>query len=316
MPTEFRLAKYEFYLAPDEQINLPQHSGSTLRGGFGRAFRDVVCVSRERDCSPCLLRENCVFPRIFDTAPPDGWGRMPDQSKAPRPFVLEPPMDVTYQPGQVIQFGLILMGYAAEYLPYFIFSFQELGKKFGIGKGRGRFRIAEVRSVSLDRSDQVYSGEHKLLKDCTHITDMNAIYEHLKGYTPNSLTLDFVTPTRITRLGDMVGGDEFRFEHLIRAIFRRASMLASLFCGSEWSLDYASLLEKARKVKASNCGQSLRKWGRYSWRQQMRIAAEGFIGPVSLEGNLKEFLPFIKLGELIHVGKGTTFGMGKYVIRG
>ena len=149
---DFRLARYEFDLIPEEDINLPGYAGSTLRGGFGRAFRNVVCASRERECSECLLRANCVFPRIFDTVPPQGWDMMPNQANAPRPFVIEPPVNGkrVYKPGEVITFGLILVGYVEEYLPYFIYSFEELGRRFGLGRGKGRFRLAEVRSVSLD----------------------------------------------------------------------------------------------------------------------------------------------------------------------
>ena len=40
----------------------------------------------------------------------------------------------------------------------------------------------------------------------------------------------------------------------------------------------------------------------------------GFIGLVTFQGNFKEFLPFVNLGEYIHVGKGTSFGLGKYEI--
>ena len=40
----------------------------------------------------------------------------------------------------------------------------------------------------------------------------------------------------------------------------------------------------------------------------------GFIGLVTFQGNFKEFLPFVNLGEYFHVGKGTSFGLGKYVI--
>jgi len=42
----------------------------------------------------------------------------------------------------------------------------------------------------------------------------------------------------------------------------------------------------------------------------------GFVGNITFEGDLKEFLPFVKLGEYIHIGKQTSFGLGKYEIVG
>ena len=40
----------------------------------------------------------------------------------------------------------------------------------------------------------------------------------------------------------------------------------------------------------------------------------GFVGSITFEGDLKGFLPFLLLGEYIHMGKGTSFGLGKYEI--
>ena len=37
----------------------------------------------------------------------------------------------------------------------------------------------------------------------------------------------------------------------------------------------------------------------------------GFMGEATFEGALGESLPALRLGELVHVGEGTTFGLGR-----
>jgi CRISPR/Cas system endoribonuclease Cas6 (RAMP superfamily) len=40
----------------------------------------------------------------------------------------------------------------------------------------------------------------------------------------------------------------------------------------------------------------------------------GFMGEIAYEGELREFWPYISLGEHVHVGKGSGFGLGRYRI--
>ena len=41
----------------------------------------------------------------------------------------------------------------------------------------------------------------------------------------------------------------------------------------------------------------------------------GMLGYAAYEGDINEFLPFLKAGEKLHLGKQTTFGLGKIKLR-
>jgi CRISPR/Cas system endoribonuclease Cas6 (RAMP superfamily) len=57
-----------------------------------------------------------------------------------------------------------------------------------------------------------------------------------------------------------------------------------------------------------------RDWERYSARQDTRMKMGGFVGKVNYRGDVGEFLPLLRLGEILHLGKGTGFGLGRYEI--
>jgi len=42
------------------------------------------------------------------------------------------------------------------------------------------------------------------------------------------------------------------------------------------------------------------------------MALGGFVGTATFEGDLAPFVPFLRLGEIVHLGKGISFGLGKY----
>jgi len=54
------------------------------------------------------------------------------------------------------------------------------------------------------------------------------------------------------------------------------------------------------------------QWSRYSNRQRQEMDLTGLVGEVILRGDLAPFHEFLALGELLHLGKNATFGLGRY----
>ncbi|MCL0107358.1 hypothetical protein M1N63_02925 [Thermodesulfovibrionales bacterium] len=76
-------------------------------------------------CYTCTLSEKCAYAYIFETSPAKSSEKLKNLREIPRPFVIEPPPEtkMVYNQGETLQFNLILIGKAIDYLPYFIFTF-------------------------------------------------------------------------------------------------------------------------------------------------------------------------------------------------
>ncbi|MEK6589841.1 MAG: CRISPR system precrRNA processing endoribonuclease RAMP protein Cas6 [Nitrospinota bacterium] len=320
----FVFSKFSFLLRAKDILMLPQYKGSTLRGGFGNAFKKVVCTIRNSICDECLLKAKCIYSYIFETPPPEGSEILRKYEKAPHPFVIEPPLETKmhYKPDETLTFNLILIGKAVDYLPYFIYTFEELGR-IGIGKGRGKY---ELKEVCCDWK-QIYNSVDRQLKQVKNNSpsipsylkrgkeELPPLYKGgLRGVTQkySLITLNFITPARIIVNEDLVV--DLEFHHLIRSLLRRISTLSYFHHGKRMEIDFKGLIERASRIRAKERNTKWYDWERYSARQDTKMKMGGFIGKVTFEGDLNEFLPFIRLGEIIHVGKGTSFGLGKYEI--
>jgi hypothetical protein len=78
------------------------------------------------------------------------------------PFVLEPPKEEKqhYNAQDRLAFHLISIGRAMEYLPYFLFTFDELGR-MGLGKGKGRFQLEGACGVEPEGEGVVFKGSER-----------------------------------------------------------------------------------------------------------------------------------------------------------
>jgi len=312
---DFPLSVFRFYFDPLEEIHLPPYKGSTFRGGFGTVFKKVVCVNREEECKNCLLNARCPYCYVFETPRDEETDFI--STHLPHPYVLEPPLEnkCLYLPGEVFSINLILFGKAIDYLPYFLFVMEELGRN-GIGKGRGRFLLQRVENLSHPSDVQgrtVFEAKSRRIFGEILIRTFLDISNEVPSNTGQTLILHFLTPCRITYKNRLATPCDFNFLVLMKNLLRRIHLLG-VHGGSGMRIDYETLLAQAEDVRIEENGLCWYDWERYSARQQSRMKFGGFKGKVAFKGEISPFLPYIKWGEYLHIGKETSFGLGKYTM--
>jgi len=316
-----KLIKHHFILNPVTDLILPPYKGSTLRGGFGHALKRVTCMNRGEECTSCILRSKCAYSYIFETALFNSVHGKTEGSRLPHPFIIEPSRDGKqfYKTGDKLDFNLVLLGQAIDYTPHVILAFEELGK-IGIGKNRGKYRdngkykLDKVISTGCDSDTIIYDGKSHITNDLG-VIDSAGYFNASPDPGCNKITLRFLTPARIKYNGNFI--EDLDFAILMRNLLRRLSWLAEIHCGEKWDMDWKGIIGRAKKgVRTVHSGLCWHDWERYSNRQEKRLKMGGFIGDITFEGELAEFFPFLRLGEYLHVGKGTVYGLGKYEIAG
>jgi hypothetical protein len=337
--------RLRFSLIARQEVFLPSFKGSLLRGAFGHALRRTVCVmGPQQPCPTCMLRKQCVYPRLFETLiePDEPVPRfLRGLSTAPRPYVFEPFDERRfYRPGESLQFDLILIGQAVELHPFAIFAVSQMAEQ-GLGFKRIPFQLEKVFWQDTDK-EQKAKGKHqgekgnefeeewRLLYDGTtkrlletptpqlanQLTgEPERAFEPANGLTVqpcNRLTVNFLTPTRLKFKNDLT--IDFTFRMLVFKMLRRVLELAHFHVpGAAIDWEFHTLLVAADAVKIVQRDLRWVDWERHSNRQKVEMKMGGFVGEMVLEGELAPFEELLRICEVVHVGKGCVFGNGKMV---
>ncbi|MBI4651048.1 CRISPR system precrRNA processing endoribonuclease RAMP protein Cas6 [Candidatus Desantisbacteria bacterium] len=272
----------------------------------------AVCVTRNVECNTCILKLKCVYSAIMESPVPENHLHSRKYKNSPHPYIIIPPLTQKryFNPGDILSFEFVLIGKANEYLPYFVYTFTEMGK-LGIGHHKGKFDVASVEELRFDGSViGIYNDNNKILKNPDNRIDYGFFVDKELN-NRDEITINFETPARI-KVNDNLSTD-LSFELLIKRLSERACLLAHFHCGAELA-DFEEFANGSEKIEIVNNRLEWVDWERYSSRQDTRMKFGGCIGKITYKGDLQKYLPLLKLGEYIHVGKVTTFGLGKYKI--
>lgn len=278
------------------------YKGSMLRGSLGYNLRKGLCMARKQNCLDCILAQNCIFQRIFSPTPLNGINR-------PAPFCLEPELDEKreFASGELFSFNLKLFAYAVDYLPFYVQAFRMAGEK-GMGRSQasGRFVIEDI----LSRGISIYDPENANLniplpQGLPNLDEISPCDDNGK------LLLHLRTPLRHKSNNHFTAS--LKFTDILHLILRRIKALRSIE-GIDWSLPqkrYALLRAYADEATITDNGLYWHDWTRYSSRQGSYMKFGGLLGRITYQGKLSVFRNFLLLASIAHLGKQTSFGLGR-----
>ncbi len=285
------------------------YKGSMLRGSLGAFLKKTCCTVRGGACEECMLGSVCAYPALFVGKSANDAGN--STSSRVIPFCLVP-FDTgksEYQAGETFSFELKLFSRAIDHLPYYVHAFVLAGMQ-GMGhKGEdapGRFELEEIwagdKSIYSKAAQKVdiLGGEELVLPPWTE--DDGASDE---GF----LRVILETPCRFKESSRL--SDALPFRQLLILAMRRVRTLWELDGQGARYEDFGHMLDIADSVATVASGLHWKDWKRFSSRQQAYMQLGGLMGEVVYKGRIHPFLPLLCLAEKLHIGKQTSFGLGR-----
>ena len=323
-----RIGLFRFTIAPLETLVVPAiNKGNMLRGGFGHAFRRICCVPQCTDTGICPLAGSCPYKAVFEPSPPPGAESLSKNQDIPRPFVFRAPhtQQTRFQQGQAFEFGLVLIGRAVDFLPYFVLSFRRLATE-GLGLNRAKCSLERVEQITSspggglqDCQTGIYTAEDQLFRAGESRTAGEWVRICLQnisvgeGDGAQRLGIRFLTPTLLRGDGEVIRRPEF--QHVFKRLRDRINALNTFFGDGPLGVDFAELGKTAEKVRTVACNVKWIERFRTSSKTQQRHELSGFVGDATYEGHFPEHLSWLLLGQLVHVGKHTAWGNGRIELR-
>ncbi len=290
------------YRSPKD-IELPAFQGSTIRGVFGKALKSAFCVMHHREREKCLVKDSSGYFDIFESIDGEIALKSKGMEKKPHPYILIPPDKNIYLTDEIFYFRMTVLGENLSRIPYILYTFEKMGD-LGFGKAREKLELYWVKD---SKSGKFILNDGKFLKENVRtylIQELTSIME-----VPDSILLKWMSPVKIVRDGVVLR--KMDSESFRRAIYRRFRMIFKIY-GELEELD----LEELHLLEMSPIESEFKEWKRYSNRQKKSLKMEGITGILRVFPKSKKNMALLKVLQILHLGKATAFGQGRFRIRG
>lgn len=296
---QIRYSKFHFGLRLMEDTTLPMNKVSAIRGGIGEMLLRANCI-RDRDCKSCDLADECIVRRTM-------YSRFEEKpafitSGESVGYVLEcEDYKEEFREGDVLAVNLILFGKTVVYFSQFLQAIYQLGT-VGIGRAHSHYLIAYIRNTL---GKDILKGQSIYMEQCKVLTLWDHVGYRLRQVSRWEGRIRFKTPVTLKYQGEFQ--QDLSMEAVLPAVFRRIYIM-DRFEGLDheemrWDGPLPEVLQRSvRPITVY----------RYSSTQDWKMPLRGIKGEMWLSGIPEELLPVLLAGEVLHIGKNTSFGFGRY----
>lgn len=306
------LHRFRLDLELGADLDLPaERRGIAWRGAFGLTYRGLVCHDLRLACATCPLLTACPYPALFEPRVPADRVAPRRLGDPPRPFVLT---DSSPESSRLARgpaaLDLVLVGLAHRQLAYVLAALRRLGE-VGIGPGRVRFRVLACRTLDAAGvgADEVFAeGSPSVRAPHRPLRARDLV---LGDPVASRVRVTFRTATELVSGGES-GVAAPAFGVLLRRARDRIGALATFYGEAPLAAAPRALAEAADSVRIVDSTVRETTVSRRSSRTGSRHPVGGIVGSVVYEGPaLAEAMPWLRVVELVGVGKHATFGGGR-----
>lgn len=303
LPKTLPIARYRFEFEVEEDLLLPAYSGSTLRGIFGHALKRVACMTKAKSCDGCPLLQTCPYPEIFEAPVPVN-STLAKNKNVPQSYIIEPPEigERVFKQGEAFQFEMVLFGKALSRIALINFAWQKALER-GIRSG-GRAKFVDMQIKTDKGYESVLSGQY--------VIDHQQFIQ-VPQDSKVDIKIQFETPMRLQQDGRALAPNNLSVETFFTQLLRRLSWVSEVHFGQKINVNYPEFKYQASQLR-NQADLRWYDWARYSNRQQRKMHLGGVLGTWTFHDVFPEFVQLLYLGQWLHAGKNTTFGLGKYRI--
>lgn len=313
-----KIAKYRFFLQTEDEVKLDRGTNNSLRRDFTPLFKQITCPLTDNPCGEvCKKEEGCPYSFVFESSgiPLDAKNKR--FQTPPKPFIFEPSLTkkTFYSRNEEFNLDLVLVGDALKYFPHFVSTLRALGQ-IGIGFSSGRFFIKNV--VPFDLFENYVSGNYIWNPESPSSDDgasfsLGDLYEKYQGEYKEikEVRVNLVTPLRMKRLG--TEDWHLHFRGLLRNVLTRIANLGYRYCGYDEFMEFPEIIYKSGIVRTIS-EKFFQEERKSNFPQRVDLRKTGSLGNIVYRGNITDFWGILRLAELLHLGKNTSFGFGRVVV--